>query len=414
MTVHLAPRGPVRTAERAPGPDLARGFMLVLIALANTAWYLWAAEPGTTSIHPAEGSALDRIVQAVLITTVDMRVYPMFAFLFGYGLVQIYRRQTAAGATDRAARRLLRRRNLWLLAFGSVHAALLWMGDVLGAYGFAGLIMVAIFFRRQDKTLRIWATVLIAVSGVVLLMSIMGAVFVAGQPAPETATPNFLEMSRVSLADPSYLSSLVNRLLFWPVLVIGQGLITGVIPIVLLLAFWAARHQILERPGDHLPLLRRTAIIGIAIGWIGGVPHALYHVGLWAVPDHASWVFNSSQPVTGLFAGVGYVAVFGLIGHRVTAGPSASRAGLTGVLTAVGRRSLSCYLAQSLICAPLLSAWGLGLGARMGSAGMAGFAIAVWAVIAAGAWLLERQGRPGPAEWLLRRLIYGAGRPPVN
>lgn len=407
MTVQVASRGPVRTAERAPGPDLARGFMLVLIVLANTAWYLWALEPGSTIIHPVEGSALDRFVQAVLIIAVDMRVYPMFAFLFGYGLVQIYRRQTDAGATDRSARRVLRRRNLWLLLFGLVHAGLLWMGDVLGAYGFAGLIMVAIFFRRRDKTLRIWATVLIALACLVMLLSIVGAVFVAGQPAPATATPNFLEMSRASLADPSYVSSMVNRLLFWPVLVLAQGLITGVIPIVLLLAFWAARQQVLERPGEHLPLLRRTAIIGIAIGWIGGVPHALYHVGLIPVPDHAAWVFNSTQPITGLFAGVGYVAVFGLIGHRVAAQPAAAHTGLTGVVTAVGRRSLSCYLAQSVICAPLLSAWGLGLGARMGSATMAGFAIVVWIVIAVGAWLLERQQRPGPAEWLLRRLIYG-------
>lgn len=405
MTVQVASRGPVRTAERAPGPDLARGFMLMLIALANTAWYLWALESGTTIIHPVEGSAFDRVVQAVLIIAVDMRVYPMFAFLFGYGLVQIYRRQAEAGATDRSARRVLRRRNLWLLLFGLVHAGLLWMGDVLGAYGLAGLIMVAIFFRRRDKTLRIWATVLIGLACLVTLMSIVGAVFVAGQPAPATATPNFWELSRASLADPSYVSSLVNRLLFWPALVIAQGLVTGVIPIVLLLAFWAARKHVLERPGEHLRLLRRTAITGIAIGWAGGVPHALYHVGLIPVPDHAAWVFNSTQPITGLFAGVGYVALFGLIGHHVAARPAPS--GLTGVVTAVGRRSLSCYLAQSVICAPLLSAWGLGLGARMGSATMAGLAIAVWAVIAVGAWLLERQQRPGPAEWLLRRLIYG-------
>jgi uncharacterized membrane protein YeiB len=86
----------------------------------------------------------------LIITFIDSRVYPMFAFLFGYGMVQLYRRQVDAGTPDKTARRLLRRRNLWLLAFGSVHAALLWYGDVLGADGLAGLIMVALFFRRRD------------------------------------------------------------------------------------------------------------------------------------------------------------------------------------------------------------------------------------------------------------------------
>ena len=38
----------------------------------------------------------------MIITTVDMRVYPMFAFLFGYGIVQLYRRQIAAGTRNRS------------------------------------------------------------------------------------------------------------------------------------------------------------------------------------------------------------------------------------------------------------------------------------------------------------------------
>ena len=58
-------------------------------------------------------------------------------------MVQLFRRQVDAGTPVTVARRLLRRRNLWLLVFGFVHAALLWYGDVLGAYGLAGLVMVA-------------------------------------------------------------------------------------------------------------------------------------------------------------------------------------------------------------------------------------------------------------------------------
>ena len=51
------------------------------------------------------------------------------------------------------ARQILRRRNPWLMVFGLVHAAPVWMGDILGAYGLAGLVMVALLFRGWDKRL---------------------------------------------------------------------------------------------------------------------------------------------------------------------------------------------------------------------------------------------------------------------
>ncbi len=38
MSGHTVSRGPVDAGERALAPDLARGFMLLFIALANTAW----------------------------------------------------------------------------------------------------------------------------------------------------------------------------------------------------------------------------------------------------------------------------------------------------------------------------------------------------------------------------------------
>lgn len=405
-TLRTPLRGPVRTSERALAPDLARGLMLLLIAVANTPWYLYGSEPGLSAIHHREVGVVDAVVQFVVITTVDMRVYPMFAFLFGYGMVQLFRRQTAAGTPERAARRILRRRNWWLLAFGFVHAGLLWMGDVLGAYGLAGLVLVALFFRRRDKTLIVWASIAASLLALVLVLAVVGAVLAVR--AGFTGEPvNFLAQELDVTGDPSYLSSVVGRLMFWPLLVVGQGLVSLVIPIAVLLSFWAARRQVLERPDDHLVLLRRTAVVGISIGWLGGVPHALYHVGLLPVPDQVSWVFLATHGPTGLFAGLGYVAAFALLAHRITAREMAHPSTPVQAVTAVGRRSLSCYLAQSVLCAPILSGWGLGLGAVLSSTTVALFAVAVWLVITVAAYAAERRGIRGPAEVLLRRLVYG-------
>lgn len=46
-------------------------------------------------------------------------MYPLFAFLFGYGMTQLHSRQVEAGAEPRGAQALLRRRSLWLIVSGS-------------------------------------------------------------------------------------------------------------------------------------------------------------------------------------------------------------------------------------------------------------------------------------------------------
>ncbi|OLL71346.1 hypothetical protein Ae168Ps1_5849c [Pseudonocardia sp. Ae168_Ps1] len=393
--------GPLGMSGRAPAPDLARGAMLLLIALANTPFYLYGREHSQAGFHPVEGSVVDKIVQAVLITGVDMRVYPMFAFLFGYGLAVIYRRQRAKGVPERDAYRLLQRRNLWLLVFGFVHAALLWGGDVLGAYGLCGLLLVWLFVRRADRTLLVWAGV---GTGVLVLLAgfavfgawavlTVGASAGGGMPADMTA----------SASQPSVLAAVGDRLALWPLITLGQGVVGLTVPIAIGLGFWTARRRILEQPEQHLRLLRVTAVVGIALGWAGGLPHALAHVGVIGGWDEIMWVFAATQLVTGLACGVGYVALFGLIGSRLAGRPLGP---VGSAVTAVGKRSLSCYLAQSVLCAPVLAAWGLGWGASLGSTTMALYAVGVWLVTLVFAVVLERRGPPGPAETLLRRLSY--------
>ena len=392
---------PTSLTERAVAPDLARGAMLLLIALANATWYLWGAETRALSIHPVDGSVIDRVWQTVLIVAVDGRTYPMFAFLFGYGIWQLYRRQVDAGTSERDARRLLRRRHWWMLAFGLVHAALLWMGDIVGAYGLVGLIVTWLFLGRRDRTLVIWAA---SISFVMLgggAMSALGAGIAASLPGgAETAASEMPFDVRAPIQEQSYPLSILLRTGVWLLLTPGQALFTGAVPVAVLLALLAARHRVLDDPGAHLPVLRRWAIGGIAAGWLVGGAVALQNLDLLGIPAALDFGFLGVNPLAGLACGVGYVALFGLIASRGPGGV-ASRA-----LQAVGKRSLTFYLAQSVVFAPVMSAWGLGLGEHLGSASMALWAVGVWLVTVAIAVLMERAGRRGPAEWLLRRLAY--------
>jgi uncharacterized protein len=418
MSTTALTRGPVLAAERSPAPDLARGFMLLLIAIANTPFYLWGREMNPGASHPLDGSAIDKVADFLIITLVDLRTYPMFAFLFGYGMMQLYNRQVSSGTSEAAARRLLQKRNVLLLAFGFVHAALLWMGDVLGAYGLAGLLMVWLFFKAKDVTLIVWTWVFGALMGIVTVLAVIGAYFTAQIPADssegQAIAADFAPETDL-MATTSYLDSIVERLEYWVAGTVVQGVFMLVVPMMLLLAFWAGRRRILENPGEHLPLLRWVAVVGITIGWLGPLPSALDHIGAIDVPDHAAWVFWIVQIFTGFFGGLGYVALFGLIGHwvaqRRTGAPSrnllVTDGPFAGAVQAVGKRSLTSYLLQSVLCAPILTAWGFGLGEHLTSWSMLLYAVIVWALTVGFAVWQERTGRRGPAEVLLRRLVYG-------
>ncbi|MUL40905.1 DUF418 domain-containing protein [Streptomonospora sp. PA3] len=385
--------------------------MLLLIALANTPWYLYTADQAATGAHPADGSAADRVVQFAMLTAVDGRVYPMFACLFGYGLIRIYDRQRDAGASAREAAAVVRRRNLWLLVFGFAHAALLFFGDILGAYGLIGLVAGRLLLRRGEAAMRVTASVLIGLVMALWLMCILGAVVAASAPAVRggqaaMAIPGFL---RSSFSEPGYVDAMADRIAGWALMAPLQAL-SLVLPAMVVLGMLIGRRRVLERTDRYRGVLIWTAAGGIGLAWASGLPEALVHVGLVEVSGPVASALGGVRQLSGVFGGAGYVALFGLVG-----GALARRARMgagAAAVAAVGKRSLSCYLAQSVICAPLLAAWGLGLGAHLGSATMALFAAGVWLVTLAGAYALERAGRRGPAEVLLRRLSYrsAAGR----
>lgn len=157
-------------------------------------------------------------------------------------------------------------------------------------------------------------------------------------------------------------------------------------------------------------LLRVAALGGITLSVVGGLPMGLYNAGVLDFnADAAGWV-KYLYEVTGTFGGVGYVAVFGLLTHVLTRRTRAPRSNVVvGAMTALGQRSLSGYLFQSIAWAVL--AWPFALSLGTTTAGptfvAAGCAIGVWLVTLVAAAVMQRYSYRGPAEVLLRRLVYG-------
>ncbi|MFI0419480.1 DUF418 domain-containing protein [Spongiactinospora sp. 9N601] len=380
--------GPTAPRERMLAPDLARGLMLALIALANSAIYLYGRDYGVRQ-HIVEHDLVDRVTGTLVLTLVDFRAYPMFAALFGYGMARMLARRRALGgaAGEEAGRRLLRRRSAWLIAFGAVHATLLFPADILGLYGLIGLVAYRLL-QRRDRTLLVLAAAwlpLVAVTGGLLYGS-------TGHSSERVYFWSF------ALPDP--VDALLLRPLEWLMLPFGMfGVLSAV-----LVGMWAGRRDLFTRP-DARRVLRPAAAIGIPLSIAGGLPVGLVGGGFATVgAPLAAMAINGLHVVTGIAGGLGYAALIGLVALRI-----GERRGLpVRALSACGERSLTCYLAQSVVFVALLAPYTLGLGGRLGSAATAGLALATWAVTVVLAYGMERAGVRGPAEALLRKLTYRA------
>ncbi|RBO92365.1 putative membrane protein YeiB [Nocardia puris] len=375
----IAAPGPMSTAERSLAPDLARGAMLLLIALAHTR----ILHPGGAALEmPGGPGPVDDLVQVVLTTLVDGRAYPMFAALYGYGLVQIFRRGTARGQSPDEARRLLRRRGRWLVVFGIAHATLLYAGDILAAYGLLALLMAGAV-RWADRRLAV-----VGIAGALAGAMWFGALQVllgeSGEPRP-----------------PADLLVGALQRLGSVVLIAPMSAVMAIAP--MMAGIWAARNGLLDEPWRHVRVLRRVALLGLPLAVAGAMPMVARFLGWWS-PDSgwAQWGSGALHTLTGIGGGLGYAALIGLVVVRL----GARRGPVTNALVAVGRRSMTCYLLQSVgwfvLTEPLLG----DLFGRLGVAAAAAVGVAIWLLTVGFAVLLARYERRGPAETLLRRLTY--------
>jgi uncharacterized protein len=389
-------RGPVQAGERALAPDLARGAMLLFIALANAAGYFLAGAPGVET----DPHGLERYYNLLMVEFVHARAFPLFAIMFGYGLVQLARRQERAGAGPRQVRRVLLRRNAWLFAFGLVHGLLLYSGDFLGAYGLIGIAFTLLLLQRSDRVHRFapWYLAVGLVYVLALAAMSVAALASGGGDAVVSVSPF------PSVEAATYLDSVRERLAEWPV----HTLVLLAMILMVWVGAWAARHRVLEEPGRHLRMLGWAAAGGLAVAVAAGLPMALHAGGFVAVNADATGPVRMLYETSGFFGGVGYVALFGLLAHACTRRGRAPGPVATAV-SALGQRSLTFYLLQSVAWLVLATPFTLALDERVGSPLLVSgvCAAAVWLVSVAAAEAMRRSGYRGPAETLLRRLVYG-------
>lgn len=379
-TAQARPAGPSATAERALGPDLARGFMLLFIALANSHYFLRGDV--VRGGFPMDGSWLDSAVTWLVATFVDGRAFPMFGLLFGYGVARLVRRNEALG--PRGVRRLLWRRSLVLIVVGFLHAMLLYVGDILAAYGVL-LLLGAWTVRWRAR----WLVLLAAGFFALLLFPSADSLSISTDP-PDA-----------SMLSPDLASMFSERIVVQPFVMLG-GPIGFACPF--LVGLLAGRARVLERPAEHRRLLTVTAVAGLTVAVLGAQPVALMLAGVTDVPSASTLeLIGPLHDWSGVLGGFGYAALITLVAARLT-----GRTGrVTEAIRATGQRSMTCYLLQSVVWAAVFTPFLLDLSGTLTVAGTALLAAATWAATVVVADQLRRRDRRGPFEVLVRRVTYG-------
>ena len=411
---------------RYPAPDVARGFMLLLIALANVGF--WVAGP-----EGRAPSTADRTWAFMRALFIDQRAYPLFALLFGFGLATMVNRRMASGidaycrqltgglrapsaaeldqAREQAtidARRLVRRRGLWMVLFGLIHGAF-FPSEIIGTYGVVAVVFAGWFAHKHHKRqLAVCALVLLFQIVTVVLAMLFGpggeaAASGAAVPVPAAAPTGAGES--VASALPWFVTN-VNE---WFFTALGAAFTTMILPA----AFLGARladTDLIAHPEHHRGLLTVAGIGGLALGALGAL-----HELLVPLTGAQSWAADSALiAVLGLAGGCGWLAVLAMY----AGGPTSDNrlTGLKRLLSNVGCRSMTAYLSQTVmfagifVIAPRLT----GRSVSPGAAASAAVAVMVWLTTVVLCAVLERLGMPGPFESLLRIAVARSERSRTN
>ncbi len=399
--IETAPRasgatvGPVAPRDRILQLDILRGWAVLGILAVNAMAFAWPS-----LVLPSGGDVFGHTggdAWGAWATEVFFRdkFRTLFSLLFGVSVFLV------GGERDDPDRgRALRRRLLWLGAFGVIHGAAVWYGDILLLYALCGLLML--LMRSWSAARLLWIG-----GGVSLLWIVLGTLtpLAIGAMGPEFATQYAayqpqVTMEQVEAAVAAYKTGgaapWIENLKSWAVLAVASVFFVPVSLPLMMVGLGLFKTGFLTGRAS-VGLYLGVALLGAAILAVDG----------WAsLPGREA----AALPIAGLddaAAGLAPVVTLGYIAMLILM----TRFGLglaTRRLAPVGRMAFTNYLSQSLIMASLFYLpWGPQWMGTMGPAALwpivGGIAAAqlIWSPL----WLSVF--RMGPLEWLWRCLTYG-------
>ncbi|WP_459588982.1 DUF418 domain-containing protein [Corynebacterium camporealensis] len=394
-------------------PDVARGLSLLGIALANitSAWIVTSDRTasyfgGILRDHLMVPNMWDQVTVIIAALFFHMRGLPMFSTLLGFGVgliaMSLWRRRFPVGA----AKRVIVKRYAFLMLFGALHCLFLFYGDIMLFYGAAGMIIAAMLTLSDKVILRI-AYILLGISLFLgLIMGIVGF-FIPQLAGNVTMTPEDIGMY-------SGIDSYGSLLLFQFFMLVVQFF--NIIPSlfllfpVMLIGFVWARRGVLSDVRAHQRELNIWVFIGIGVILLIGLPWGLAEIDF--LPAQWSAGFMMLNSFFGVLTGPAFLALLALMlqGVQEKIWNGVSTPWYLWAFAALGKRSMSGYVAQSVLFLMIVYPFTLNIGPEYGAFGQSVIAFLVWLFTLVLACMLEIMNVPGPLEWVHRRLAYGKTR----
>lgn len=398
--------GPVGERDRILALDVLRGFALLGILVPNIQAYSMVSAAYRNPTAYGDFTGGNFVVWYCTNLLFEQKFMTLFSAMFGAGIVLMTGR--VAAADQRPAARHYRRM-LWLLLFGIAHAYLLWYGDILFAYGIAGLVVYWLRNWRPARLIAMAFLFLAVGSGISLLSGMSMPYWPAEQiaefreewkPSPEVVAHE-LEVYRGSWLQQMQLRAptafffetfLLLILMFWR----AGGL--------MLMGMALFKLNIIN--GLRSPSFYATAaVVGLGIG----LPLVAIENQINLSRDFAlkySFFFGAQINYwASLLISFGYMSIIMLMCK------SGWLSWLRSSLAAVGRMALTNYIAHSVICTTIFYGHGFGYFGYLERTQQLGVVVAIWLLqlIVSPLWLARY--RFGPLEWLWRSLVYQQRQP---
>ncbi|MBP1991910.1 DUF418 domain-containing protein [Paenibacillus eucommiae] len=370
--------------------DSMRGFSLLGILIANMLIFqygLW----GKDEMQLFALSQADSFAKILVNILIESSFMPIFAFLFGYGMIKMKESLEAKGLKPK---RYLSRRFLMLIAIGILHSTYLWEGDILTFYGFMGFFLL-LFMNRKAKTLLIWGAILL------FLIGLMG--FVPDNPSdPSKVDDNARMETYVKETITIYGTGTYEEIKHHRNTQDPLGMNGFLIFILLLIAplmtaplflfgMYAAKKQWFKQPDSERSIYLKRMLLFLPAGLLLKSLKHLFPGQGWSI---------ASDTIGGNLLALGYIFAFALLFAAAKSSPWLVR------LEALGKLSLTNYLLQSVICTTLFYGYGLGWFNKIGVIAGCGLALVIYiGQLFASRWYLTRFNS-GPVERLLRIWTY--------
>lgn len=376
------------TGKRIASIDRMRGFSLLGIFLVN----MISFHSPFFYIDPEKwwDGTLNLVTYRFIDIFVQASFYPLFAMLFGYGLVILRERTLEKG---NSFNQLAIRRLAILLLMGMLHAFLIWEGDILITYAVCGFAFL-LFIGWSARRLFIGGFILYIVPNMLLLL-MLALTMLASPDEPFTMyDKEAAEQAMDAYQTGTFAEVAVQRIDEWTKNNNLLGFIFYLITILplFMIGAGAAKIKLFEDVGEKRRKLAYLTVVLAAAGLL--IKTSPYLLDRTLVTDYAQDVFG------GALLAMAYALIIAFASEKRTFDK------VLAPLEAAGRLSISNYLFQSIVATLIFYSYGFGFYGKVSLFAGTILALSIYVIqLVLSSWWVKRYYY-GPVEWLWRSGTY--------